>query len=194
MANVPKPITRKDMYYSYLINGIGELPEPITRQDQYLYYLCVNGFGGGGTVTPEMIDEAVSKYLEANPVAPGATEEQAKQINDNTTAIGELQTDVEKVFQSVSSGKEVIASAITDKGVETDAKATFSTMAQNIMDIPTGDTHEAYEGNYNLVPKVLAQSVETKDKIMKDNLAVAEIPFHEVSNETGKTAIIGGIV
>lgn len=90
MTNIPKPITRKDMYYSYLINGSGELPEPITRQDQYLYYLCVNGFGGGGTVTPEMIDEAVSKYLEANPVSPGATPEQAAQIQENANAISDI--------------------------------------------------------------------------------------------------------
>lgn len=48
MADVPKPNNRKDMYYSYLINGTGELPNPIDREDHYLYYLCVNGFGGGG--------------------------------------------------------------------------------------------------------------------------------------------------
>lgn len=47
---VPKPITREDMYYDFLINGSGTLPEPITRKEMYLHYLCVNGFGvGGGT-------------------------------------------------------------------------------------------------------------------------------------------------
>ena len=40
-----------------------------------------------------------------------------------------------EVFQSVSDGKAIIASAITDKGVETDATATFDTMAGNIMEI-----------------------------------------------------------
>ena len=44
----PKPITREDMYYSYIINGKGTLPKPITRKEMYLYYLCVNGFGSGG--------------------------------------------------------------------------------------------------------------------------------------------------
>lgn len=39
---------------------------------------------------------------------------------------------VKDVFQSVSNGKELIASAITDKGVETDATATFDVMAENI--------------------------------------------------------------
>ena len=43
-----------------------------------------------------------------------------------------------EVFQSVSDGKSLIASAITDKGVSTDAAATFDTMAGNIMAIKTG--------------------------------------------------------
>jgi hypothetical protein len=37
-----------------------------------------------------------------------------------------------EVFQSVSNGKSLLASAITDKGVETDANATFETMSENI--------------------------------------------------------------
>ncbi len=42
---------------------------------------------------------------------------------------------VKEVFQSVSNGKELIASAITDKGVLTDATATFDVMAENIVKI-----------------------------------------------------------
>lgn len=64
MADIPKPITREDMYYDYLINGSGTLPKPITRREMYLYYLCTNGFGGEGTVTPEMIDAAVDAALK----------------------------------------------------------------------------------------------------------------------------------
>lgn len=103
---------------------------------------------------------------------------------------------IKEVFRSVSDGKELIASAITDKGVKTDATDTFATMAQNISDIPTGggSEYEFYEGSYNLIPKVTEQSIETKDKVMQDNVTVAEIPFHEVSNETGTTVVIGGIV
>lgn len=50
---VPEPITREDMYLSYLTNGEGSLPQPITRKEMYLYYLCVNGFGSGGG-SPDM--------------------------------------------------------------------------------------------------------------------------------------------
>lgn len=46
--SLPKPITRKDKYYSYLATGEGEIPDPVTRQDRYLHYLCRNGTAGGG--------------------------------------------------------------------------------------------------------------------------------------------------
>lgn len=122
--------------------------------------------------------------------------ESAQEVIENTEPGKLVDSNVIKeVFQSVSEGKEKIASAITDKGVETDATDTFSTMAQNISDIQTGGgEYDFYEGSYNLVPKVVSQAIETKDKVMQNNVTVAEIPFHEVSNETGTTVVIGGIV
>lgn len=42
------------------------------------------------------------------------------------------------LFQSVSNGKEQIAAAITDKGVQTAADASFATLATNIYQISTG--------------------------------------------------------
>lgn len=103
MANVPKPVTRQDRYYDYLINGgdINKLPQPIDRIDKYLYYLCVNGFGGGGTVTPEQIQAAVDAYLEEHPVEPGATEEQAAQIEANKEAIAQLQENSESYLTEI---------------------------------------------------------------------------------------------
>lgn len=50
---------------------------------------------------------------------------------------------VDECFQSVSNGKELIASAITDKGISTDATATFEQMASNISDIVAGATPTA---------------------------------------------------
>ena len=94
---IPKPITREDKYYSYLINGSGPLPKPITRKEIYLHHLCVSGFGGGGIVTPEMIESAVNNYLAENPVQAGATKEQEKQIGDNKAAIEKLQEDIESI-------------------------------------------------------------------------------------------------
>ena len=39
---------------------------------------------------------------------------------------------VKEVFQNVSDGKRLLASAITDKGVSTDAGDSFSVMAENV--------------------------------------------------------------
>ena len=50
-----------------------------------------------------------------------------------TDATNELKT-------SVSEGKSLIAAAVTDKGVQTAADATFQTMATNIGSIVTGST------------------------------------------------------
>lgn len=43
-----------------------------------------------------------------------------------------VQGAIDEVFQSVSNGKSLLASAITDKGIDTDATDTFENMAQNI--------------------------------------------------------------
>ena len=43
-----------------------------------------------------------------------------------------VEAKLNEVFQSVSNGKSLIASAITDKGITTAADATFQTMADNI--------------------------------------------------------------
>lgn len=49
-----------------------------------------------------------------------------------------IDTKYNELFQSVSNGKSLVASAITGKGITTDATATFSTMASNINNIKTG--------------------------------------------------------
>ena len=49
-----------------------------------------------------------------------------------------VQDAIDEVFQSVSNGKELIASAITDKGIETSSDASFAVMAENISNIKAG--------------------------------------------------------
>ena len=43
---------------------------------------------------------------------------------------------ITELFQNVSNGKQLIATAITDKGVTTSSDSTFQTMATNIRGIP----------------------------------------------------------
>lgn len=103
-----KPVTREEKYLAYLTGDYtGELPKPITRKEQYLYEICLKGIGG--EISPEEIKAAVNEYLEKNPVKPGATAEQAQQIEQNKTDVtslkketGSLKEDIGNVENDVS--------------------------------------------------------------------------------------------
>lgn len=95
-----KPVTREEKYLAYLTGDYtGELPKPITRKEKYLYELCLKGMGG--EVSPEEIKSAVNEYLEKNPVKPGATTEQAQQIEQNKTDISSLKEDIDGLDNTV---------------------------------------------------------------------------------------------
>lgn len=88
-----KPVTREEKYLAYLTGDYtGEIPKPITRKEKYLYELCLKGIGG--EISPEEIKAAVNEYLEKNPVKPGATTEQAQQIEQNKKDVNSLREDL----------------------------------------------------------------------------------------------------
>ena len=75
-----------------------------------------------------------------------------------------IKAKLDEVFQSVSNGKELIASAITDKGVETNSDATFTAMAENIGNIQTGGASKGV---------LTAQSTATTD--VSNNGLITEV-------------------
>ena len=96
-----KPVTREEKYLAYLTGDYkGEIPKPITRKEKYLYELCLKGIGG--EISPEEIKAAVNEYLEKNPVKPGATTEQAQQIEQNKTDIASLKTETGSLKEDLS--------------------------------------------------------------------------------------------
>lgn len=96
-----KPVTREEKYLAYLTGDYkGELPKPITRKEKYLYELCLKGMGG--EISPEEIKNAVNEYLEKNPVKPGATTEQAQQIEQNKTDIASLKVETGSLKEDLS--------------------------------------------------------------------------------------------
>lgn len=102
-----KPVTREEKYLAYLTGDYtGGLQKPITRTEKYLYELCLKGIGGD--ISPEEIKNAVNEYLEKNPVKPGATTEQAQQIEQN-------KTDVTSLKKETSSLKEDLAYKINSR-------------------------------------------------------------------------------
>lgn len=48
-----------------------------------------------------------------------------------------------------------------------------------------------FDGDYTVTPKVTAQTLSTKSKLMTDDLTVREIPTFEVGNDFGTTFYIG---
>lgn len=111
-----KPVTREEKYLAYLTGDYtGELPKPITRKEKYLYELCLKGMGG--EVSPEEIKSAVNEYLEKNPVKPGATTEQAQQIEQNKNDIGSLNESISiKITKFYASSQGETHLADSDNG------------------------------------------------------------------------------
>lgn len=58
------------------------------------------------------------------------------------------------------------------------------------LSMPVG--YEDYTGPYEVTPKVESQSLRTEDKHMVHDVTIKPIPYYEVSNQNGKTIIIGG--
>lgn len=52
---------------------------------------------------------------------------------------------------------------------------------------------EIYDGEYVVTPKPFTeQTLETKEKLMADDITVLAIPYYETSNISGITIYIGG--
>ena len=52
---------------------------------------------------------------------------------------------------------------------------------------------EIYDGEYVVTPKAFVeQTLETKEKLMADDVTVLAIPYYETSNVSGITIYIGG--
>ena len=55
-----------------------------------------------------------------------------------------------------------------------------------------GDSPAAwYEGPYEVTPTRSEQTLGTRDKTMREDVTVHEIPYYETANPYGKTYIIG---
>ena len=58
------------------------------------------------------------------------------------------------------------------------------------LSMPIG--YEDYSGPYIVTPKVESLSLSTADKHLSHDVTIDPIPYYEVSNQNGKTVIIGG--
>lgn len=57
---------------------------------------------------------------------------------------------------------------------------------------PLTQDAEAYQGPYDVTPSVRRQHLETKDRLMRDDVTIREIPYFETSNDEGGNTIYIG--
>ena len=114
-------------------------------------------FSGFAKVTDvQALDEKLSEDIEEGLASQkNYTDQKTQAIVDDVNAnfqdvngaISTLNGNMNSLFQSVSNGKSQVAEAITDKGVSTSASDSFSTMASNILAIPSSGGSET-DPNY----------------------------------------------
>ena len=57
----------------------------------------------------------------------------------------------------------------------------------------SGETYDVYRGEYEVTPKAHSETIlETREKLMADDVTVLKIPYYETSNESGLTVYIAG--
>lgn len=80
-----------------------------------------------------------------------------------------------------------INSSLDIKFIQTEC--TFTTNFGEVILVKTDDV---YEGDYEVTPRVYEQTLETKDKLMTDDVLVRVIPLAKVMNiKNGYTVTIG---
>lgn len=165
------PITRKEKYLAKLTGSYtGNVPDPITRVEKYLYDLCQKGISG---LTPEEIENAVNKYLKENPVQPGATTEQAQQIEQNKTDIALLKKETGSLKEDL--GDYTTLNLYLD--VKDYAGASWNTRINKY--IPSGTKIkfllESYSGSLFSSARIMAfKSDETYDVLSPTIKAIGE--------------------
>lgn len=64
---------------------------------------------------------------------------------------------------------------------------------QEVFEGSGGGGFPDYKGEYEVTPSTEEQVLPTKNKSMRNDVTVKEIPTYEVSNDSGTTFIIGGM-
>ena len=113
----PEVRSRQEMYLQDIIKSLSNesisdnnYPDPLSRQEAYLQIIIskLRANDPNIEINTEDIEKAVNKYLEQNPIQPGATENQAQQIEQNKNDITSLKEDIEKLNDTVDGKKTII--------------------------------------------------------------------------------------
>lgn len=121
---------------------LNEIVKVVSPQNQPSnMFISKNGGSGGGS--SYILPQATSSVLGGVYVDTELSGESENPIQNKI-----IKQRLDEVFTSVSDGKLLVASAITDKGVSTEADATFQVIANNIKDIAKDNTSNTTITNF----------------------------------------------
>ena len=118
-GNFPEVRSRQEMYLQDIIKSLSNesisdnnYPDPLSRQEAYLQIIIskLRANDPNIEINTEDIEKAVNKYLEQNPIQPGATEDQANTIDVVKTYIFENSIHIVDMNSYYSDEKRFITS------------------------------------------------------------------------------------
>lgn len=128
----PEVRSRQEMYLQDIIKSLSNesisdnnYPDPLSRQEAYLQIIIskLRANDPNIEIKTEDIEKAVNKYLEQNPIQPGATENQVQQIEQNKKDVTSLKEDLSnKITKFYASSHGETHLADSDNGKIMDMK------------------------------------------------------------------------
>lgn len=128
----PEVRSRQEMYLQDIIKSLSNesisdnnYPDPLSRQEAYLQIIIskLRANDPNIEIKTEDIEKAVNKYLEQNPIQPGATENQVQQIEQNKKDVTSLKEDLpNKITKFYASSHGETHLADSDNGKIMDMK------------------------------------------------------------------------
>jgi hypothetical protein len=91
-------------------------------------------------------------------------------------------------IQKLQETKEKLKNKLVANGVQVQNEK-LDGLVDLIDNMKIGDE---YEGEYTIIPQVVSQTLETKEKLLDENITVVEIPYSTTANQSGGFTITIG--
>lgn len=128
-GNFPEVRSRQEMYLQDIIKSLSNesisdnnYPDPLSRQEAYLQIIIskLRANDPNIEINTEDIEKAVNKYLEQNPIQPGATENQAQQIEKNKKDVASLKAETGSLKEELVNSVDGILSGTRINAIKLD--------------------------------------------------------------------------
>lgn len=126
----PEVRSRQEMYLQDIIKSLSNesisdnnYPDPLSRQEAYLQIIIskLRANDPNIEINTEDIEKAVNKYLEQNPIQPGATENQAQQIEENKKDVASLKAETGSLKEDLGNKVDSQTLVISDNRLNPDS-------------------------------------------------------------------------